>query len=558
MSPDEVSGRSRLDRLDWAVLIAVGLFSSVWSVTAARELGPTFDEPFNIQNGLEFWRTQNPREFLAAGTLALSMQVQTLPLYIIESTTGRRWVVATDMSAMLSVARSVNLLFWWLLLLYVMRLGRALGGAWPGRFSVALVGLEPNFLAHAGLATADISVTALLLVSVYHFRAGREAAWGRRIALPGALFGLSILAKLSALIFGPVAMLLIELERQLKNSAVARAWHGDARERVVNLWRASRAIRWDGVAVIAIGVVVMVVLSGSGGGPSFQNTIARMPADNPLRPLLAWLGGLPLFPNGIYAIWFQFDHNVTGQPTYLVGYEDASSFWFYLPILLSIKLPLATLGLLAIALTVRGPRLKLTVALIAIVLTIGIVMRIQTGIRLVLPLVAFLSIGIAVRMGERLRFFSDESRRPSPPAIAVLAALAWLIAGDLRVWPDAVRYTNEFWGHTDNGYLYVSDSNYDWGQGLPELWEWQASRSAPVTVWYFGTDTRFPSLPRLDARTLDPANPLPSGGYLAVGTTVLYGGYTRAAPARELVLRLRARLPIARTRTFLIFDKVAP
>ena len=127
---------------------------------------------------------------------------------------------------------------------------------------------------------------------------------------------------------------------------------------------------------------------------------------------------------------------------------------------------------------------------------------------------------------------------------------------DLRIWPDAVRYTNELWGDTDRGYLYVSDSNFDWGQGLPELAAWQREHQVPVKVWYFGPDPRFPELERFDPRVDDPATGVPPGGYLAVGTTFLYGGYSSGA--RPFVMALRSQTPVAHTRTFLIFNRTNP
>lgn len=42
-------------------------------------------------------------------------------------------------------------------------------------------------------------------------------------------------------------------------------------------------------------------------------------------------------------------------------------------------------------------------------------------------------------------------------------------------------------------------------------------------------------------------------------TSLLYGGYlTAPGPGRDLMLRLRARQPLARTRTFFIFDNAVP
>ena len=127
------------------------------------------------------------------------------------------------------------------------------------------------------------------------------------------------------------------------------------------------------------------------------------------------------------------------------------------------------------------------------------------------------------------------------------------------MWPDALRFTNELAGGSVNGYRSVSDSNYDWGQGLPELAEWQQRQVKPVAVWYFGTDPRFPQLRRYDPRRDGLNSPLPQGHLLAVSASLLHGGYlTAEGPGRDLMLRLRSRLPVARTRTFFIFDGIEP
>ena len=79
--------------------------------------------------------------------------------------------------------------------------------------AVALVACEPVLLGHSALATSDIAVVACLLVLVVEFRAGREGAWPRRLLLPAILYGLAILAKASALVYGPLFLLTVEAER---------------------------------------------------------------------------------------------------------------------------------------------------------------------------------------------------------------------------------------------------------------------------------------------------------------------------------------------------------
>ena len=544
-----------LQRADWLLLALASVLSSVWCVTAARQLGATFDEPFYLQAGLDYWRTGNPTRLLAAGTMPLPSHLQTLPLYVLERVRGRPWTWPDELAAMLPIARSMTLLFWWVLLIYVMRLGRALGGPWAGRLAVLLLALEPSVLAHAALATTDLAAAACLLMFTVHFRAGRPLGWFRRVGLPTLLFAMALLAKASALTLGPLVMIGVEIERWLRGAAIGSS-RGPSTWRVGDLWRASRALRRDGAVIVIFGVLLAVVYCGSGGGPSFQGTLSRMRPDALLRPVVAWVGQWPLMPNGFYALWFQADHNRFGQGTYLIGYESARWLWFYVPVLLTIKLSTVLLLLTGAALAAPGHRVALLVGLAATILLLCVQVRVQTGIRLLLPVLSFAVVGLAVRVAGLIESLPSRSKRVG---IGLMTAmLAWLLVVDLRLWPDALRYVNAIWGGTERGYLVVSDSNYDWGQGLPDLARWRQSHQVPLAVWYFGTDPRYPELPRFDPdrEALDEA--IRSGRYLAVGTSWLYGGYVKSGPGREVVLRLRQMHAVARTPTFLIFGEAAP
>ena len=100
------------------------------------------------------------------------------------------------------------------------------------------------------------------------------------------------------------------------------------------------------------------------------------------------------------------------------------------------------------------------------------IMRINIGIRLLLPVVTFVVIVAVARICRAMPSITEWRASPQRRRSGVGASHGWSWS-DLRIWPDAIRYTNELWGNTDRGYLYVSDSNFDWGQGLPELAEWQ-------------------------------------------------------------------------------------
>jgi hypothetical protein len=55
--------------------------------------------------------------------------------------------------------------------------------------------------------------------------------------------------------------------------------------------------------------------------------------------------------------------------------------------------------------------------------------------------------------------------------LLLILLLLWLLIETLVVSPNFLSYFNEFGGGTMNGYRFVTDSNYDWGQDLLRLQE---------------------------------------------------------------------------------------
>src|SRR5687768_14853952 len=202
------SGRSWVDAL-W--LVALAAWSAAWCLTAAPKNGITYDEPFYLDAGLESWRgwqrddghTPGWRHEYAAthGVMPLPPDLLTIPLYVQEVRSGKPHTSPWK-QARVGWARKVTLLWFWLLLFSAWRLGRAAGGPWAGRIGSGLVAADPNFLAHACLATTDVAVTAALLAFARAVYARRDGGWWRRVVLPGLWFGIATLCKLSALLYG--------------------------------------------------------------------------------------------------------------------------------------------------------------------------------------------------------------------------------------------------------------------------------------------------------------------------------------------------------------------
>src|SRR5512145_1720359 len=92
--------------LDCAWLVACGVVSSVWCLTAATQLGATFDEPTYIERGLERWRTGDCKGLMRLGTMPLPIDVATLPLYLAERWRGSPFDPAFELEEMLLRARA--------------------------------------------------------------------------------------------------------------------------------------------------------------------------------------------------------------------------------------------------------------------------------------------------------------------------------------------------------------------------------------------------------------------------------------------------------------------
>ena len=538
--------------VDWLWVLAWGVGSSAWCVTAARQLSATFDEPLYILRGLQGWRGGTHSGLLKAGTMPLPVDVCTFPLYLWERWHGALLDPVAGLPDVLPWARAGTLVFWWVLLVYGWRIGWQLGGRWSARLAVALLACEPSLLAHASLATTDIAISACLLALLYHFRTGREANWVRRAGLPAWWCAACVLAKASGLFYAPICLCVVELER-VAHAAVPDA----AADRLA-------CFRRDLVAIMGGGLLLVFLYCGTDWRPepSFVAWAHGLPDATVVGRSTVWLAEhLRIFSNAGEGLVRQVRHGMRGHSygAYLLG-EVRPFFWYYFPVALSIKLSLPVLLLPAIVLVV-WPRALVNWATLAAaaLLAFSLTSRVQIGVRFMLPLVAVALVGLA---GAIVRACNDGppwSRRVL--VVAASVGVAWTAVAAARVWPDGLRYANEFWGGTARGYLHLSDSNCDWGQGLTELRRWQEAHGvAPLDVWYFGTDPAVHTLPLremplhvLPIATRDDVARAVRGRRLAASTTLLYGTVMNPAH-RAAAAFLRSCHPVGRTSTFFIYD----
>jgi hypothetical protein len=489
--------------------------SSCWCCGAAQELGPTYDEPFYVESGLECWDNLSPKNLLAAGTMPLPVEVETLPLHLAKLVVGAD--PAKNLQTWLPYARMTTLFFWWMLLAATFAAAWHWSGRAAARLAVALVATEPILLGHASLATTDIAFAACVVAFVVLYRVTRQAlSFPKRPLLCGVGVGLTLLSKVSALAYIPVCLVVLEAE-YLWNTGWRPSLKADGWLRLI---RSAAELAMIG----ALGVAVLFMCC----------------------------------PRALRAFVYQVRHQLAGVgPVYLLGATSPTGFWYYFPVALLIKLSLPVLVLLLLVLVFRprycgnGPFL-----LVAALLALSTSFRVQIGVRFVLP-IAVLAIVAGAMAWARWLQEAPRSRLRRFGSLGLCASLiVWSTANAWLAWPQGLCYTNELFGGTANGYLALSDSNYDWGQGLKELAAWQRSHDqAPLNVCYFGTDPLLKALPMQAVRLAEVKDSAEvreknRGNFLAVSTTFLYGEGFESPAARYL----RQLQPCDRTTTYLIYD----
>jgi hypothetical protein len=348
--------------------------------------------------------------------------------------------------------------------------------------ATALFTLIPTVLAHAGLATTDMALTACLGLAFYTLLRWAEQPTPARAALAGFAAGLAALSKFTALGYLPVS------------AAIAlAAWF--------------LAVRPDKATVIALakqralGAVLLAATACFTIWAAYFFSWSHGPA--------------PEFFDGIRVA---LEHNKTGHPAFLLGKSSQTGWWYYFLVALAIKTPLALLILVGAGVAiVARTRSRDTAAWMPVAFALGILLpairaHVNIGVRHVMPIyIAFAILG-AIACEQLAR------HRRLLPALLV----AWMAVSGALAHPDYIPYFNEtmlIWGPPDQ---VLVDSDYDWGQdtkrlaarlrelGVTELnWGWVDSHDN----WFYEI---YPGLPKIT--NVHPLQPRP--GWTAIRPTL--------------------------------------
>jgi len=464
----------------WAPVAAVLLaaIGSARIVSTYTVFNHTIDEPDTIAPGMEYLSTGKflyedthpplARVFAAIGPYLAGERFHRGPNSYME---GYR-ILGRDAhyDRILALARLGILPFFWIGCLVVYIWAKRVRGPSAAVIAVLLYSTIPPVLAHAGLATTDLAVGVMTPAAALAGLWWAERPDRRYSLAFGALIALACVSKFSALLFLPAGLL-----------GLWACYRG----------RMSRA-HWRALPMVlsAAALVIWAVYGFTFARVEFLHL--RLPA--------------PRFFSGIHSVYV---HNQAGHPAYLLGRRSSNGFWYYFPVVLALKTPLALLALAAWAALAR-PNREAAAPLVfsAAILAVAMTGHIDLGVRYLLPVYA----GLAVAAG-----CLAASVRGAAARVVIAALIAWQAISGALQHPDYLAYSNEICGRHPERFL--ADSDLDWGQDMKRLGDFLAARG--ITHLTFSPFNRTylwagHPLPPLDPGQADH----PSPGWNAVSITI--------------------------------------
>lgn len=439
-----------LERRGIALSIALVLLATLRIVATYTIFNHTFDEPAHISCGMEWLdkgtytlEPQHPplaRIAVALGPYLLGLR--TPPNNERDIFVAGREILdgGHHYDLTLSMARLGVLPFFWIACFVVYLWGARYFSRAVGAVSLALFTFLPPVLAHGGLATTDMALTAFLGASFLCGMIWLEEPTTRHALWFGAATGLAMAAKFSTLAFLPAAV------------AVALVWYFVVESPGVSKITREAVSRLPrfALAVLVACLIVWAAYRFSFGKVYFADL--RLPA-----------------PDLYAGIKQMMEHNASGHTGYLLGVRRTTGFWDFYEVALAVKTPLAFLfltgyGIALIWRKAAAPkRLYISLAFSVALLLVGVFSRINIGIRHVLPIYIGFSILSAV---AAIRLLEAGDARPWMRNL-LFVLLLWLAGTSLLSHPDYLPYFNALAGSQPERILV--DSDLDWGQDTKRL-----------------------------------------------------------------------------------------
>ncbi len=451
-----------------------------------------------------------------------------------------------------------------ILILFIYIWSKELIGRWWALLPTFLFAMSPTVLAHGHYVTTDLGAALGIFISIYYFVKFLISSNKRNLVWAGLAFGIAQLMKFSAVLLIPFLGVL----------AIIFSLFALREKRFISLIKYVFA---TGIIFIIGFILVYAVYlpftlnypvekqkadtefiltsfaDGNDGGLQtckgmrcLADINITMAQNKILRPLGEYMLGVLMV----------LQRSSGGNTSYFLGEVSAAGWWYYFPVVFALKEQIASLILIILAFIVsvwhilkaKSYKLKAIydylathfpefsmMFFVAFYWAYSIKSPLNIGVRHILPTLPF--IYILTASGIKRWFNNGSSKKRKVKGFFVGVIIVWYLAETLLVAPNFLSYFNEFGGGTENGYKYVTDSNYDWGQDLIKLKDW-ADQNLPagrqVAVEYFGGGSPTYYLgDKFEPWQSSKGNPADTGiHWLAVSINNIQGALGKLAPGQ--------------------------
>ncbi len=403
-----------------------------------------------------------------------------------------------------------------LALIFLYRFTKESAGTLAGIFAALLFAFDPNIIAHAHLVTTDLGIAIAILIATDFFVRFLKHPSTRNLVLAGVVLGLAQTVKFSAILVLPVFGIMSVLYGLGTGTKITRQeqW----------LLAFSYAKKYFSILMICFITVYAVYLPNVWNMPGEQlnalalqkfnddrpakvfarNVIANMEQIPVLKPFTHYtLGVMVVFTRVAGGNVFFFNNpffhdtkrdlvSTVASPWYFPAVflmKETIPFLFLL--LFSIfyslsriaRLPLwrerSSIGMRNILESFHTKTMEWTIGgFIALYVFLSVTGNLNIGLRHLFPIILFLYFFVAKTLAkfvkERLKAESHiaEEKQLNRRILSVIGMgfAIWIVIIPFVAYPSFLSYFNETIG-IQNGYRYVTDSNYDWGQDMKRVKE---------------------------------------------------------------------------------------
>jgi len=525
-----------------ALLIVIGI---IRIVSTYHVFNHTIDEGAHLACGIQWFQnayTYDPKHTpIARISIALLPYLDGVRGYgnpsfwdegvLVLSSGGHYW-------RNLTLARVGVVPYFVLVIVVIFLWTRRVYGYTTALIAAGIFSMLPVVLAHSAVATTDIPLTAFFVTAVYAFTRWLAAPNWRTATGFGIAAGLAISTKLSTVAFLPVTMAgVLPLYFATRRRTSPRPDQGGGGWDLGNMRDVMASIA---IVTICAFLVIWAAYRFSHApineiSPAPDRIAGRVfgPSSSAARGVhvLTTKVQLPA-PELLEGLRQLRDVNSSRPRSYLFGRVKRGGWWYFYPVAIAVKTPLAVLllaviGVVLLSTNWLGARTdwQAPVPIVAFLAPIAIAApsKLDIGVRHVMPVFAFLSMLAAVgavRLWNGQPARTHDSHTGSRVAVwggraTVVILLAWFVVSSARAHPDYLSYFNELGGNNPANILVISD--LDWGQDLARLATYLRERQVRhLSIAYdypslFDTTAlRFPETEPINCRGASPS------GWIAV------------------------------------------